>query len=124
MKLVKIFFVVLGFISLGLGLIGIVLPVLPTTPFLLLTTFCFVKGSDKFDKWFKGTKIYKKHLESFQKDKAMTMKTKLSILVAVYFMLSFPLIFSKSMHLKLFIIALMAFKLYYFMFRIKTIKVS
>lgn len=124
MKLVKIFFVVLGFISLGLGLIGIVLPVLPTTPFLLLTAFCFVKGSDKFDKWFKGTKIYKKHLESFQKDKAMTMKTKLSILVAVYFMLSFPLIFSKSIHLKLFIIALMAFKLYYFMFRIKTIKVS
>lgn len=120
MKLFRIFFVVLGFISLGIGLIGVVLPVLPTTPFLLLTAFCFVRGSDKFNKWFKKTKIYKKHLESFQKNRAMTMKSKVSILLVVYFMLSFPLIFSKSIHLKLFIVALMLFKLYYFMFRIET----
>ena len=112
MSLLKIFYVILGFISLGLGLIGIILPILPTTPFLLLTAFCFVKGSDKFDKWFKGTRIYKNHL------------TKLTILLTADIMLLFPLILSKSIHLKIFIVILMMFKFYYFIFRIKTVKVG
>ena len=109
MSLLKIFYVILGFISLGLGLIGIILPILPTTPFLLLTAFCFVKGSDKFDKWFKGTKIY---------------KNQLTILLTADIMLLFPLILSKSIHLKIFIVILMMFKFYYFIFRIKTVKVG
>ena len=124
MSLLKIFYVILGFISLGLGLIGIILPILPTTPFLLLTSFCFVKGSDKFDKWFKGTKIYKNHLESFEKNRSMTLKTKLTILLTADIMLLFPLILSKSIHLKIFIVILMMFKFYYFIFRIKTVKVG
>ncbi|EGT3615783.1 DUF454 domain-containing protein [Clostridium perfringens] len=124
MSLLRIFYVVLGFLSLGLGVIGIILPILPTTPFLLLTGFCFVKGSDKFDKWFKETSIYKKHLESFEKNRAMTLKTKVSILLMADIMLSFPLILSNSIHLKIFIVVLMIFKFYYFIFRIKTVKVG
>lgn len=124
MNLLRIFYVVLGFLSLGLGVIGIILPILPTTPFLLLTAFCFVKGSDKFDKWFKETSIYKKHLESFEKNRAMTLKTKVSILLMADIMLSFPLILSNSIHLKIFIVVLMIFKFYYFIFRIKTVKVG
>ncbi|MDZ4994140.1 DUF454 family protein [Clostridium perfringens] len=124
MNLFKIFYVILGFLSLGLGIVGIILPILPTTPFLLLTAFCFVKGSDKFDKWFKGTKIYKKHLESFEKNRSMTLKTKLTILLTADIMLLFPLILSNSIHLKIFIVILMMFKFYYFIFRIKTVKVG
>ncbi|MGG5460258.1 YbaN family protein [Clostridium sp. B9] len=124
MNLVKGFYVVLGFISLGLGMIGIILPILPTTPFLLLTGFCFVKGSDRFDKWFKGTKIYKNHLESFEKNRSMTLKTKICILATADLMLLFPLILSDSLHLKIFIVLLMIFKFYYFIFRIRTVKVG
>lgn len=124
MSLLRIFYVVLGFLSLGLGIVGIILPILPTTPFLLLTAFCFVKGSDKFDRWFKGTSIYKKHLESFEKNRAMTLKTKVSILIMADIMLLFPLILSNSIHLKIFIVVLMIFKFYYFIFRIKTVKVG
>lgn len=122
MSLLKIFYVILGFLSLGLGIVGIILPILPTTPFLLLTGFCFVKGSDRFDKWFKRTSIYKKHLESFEKNRAMTLKTKVSILLMADVMLLFPLILSKSIHLKIFIVVLIIFKFYYFIFRIKTVK--
>lgn len=124
MNLLRIFYVVLGFLSLGLGIVGIILPILPTTPFLLLTAFCFVKGSDKFDRWFKGTSIYKKHLESFEKNRSMTLKTKVSILLMADIMLLFPLILSNSIHLKIFIVVLMIFKFYYFIFRIKTVKVG
>lgn len=124
MSLAKWVYVVLGFIALGLGMIGIILPILPTTPFLLLTGFCFIKGSERFDKWFKGTKIYKSHLEKIEKNKSMTLKTKICILVTADLMLLFPLILSDSVHLKIFIIILMIFKFYYFIFRIKTVKVG
>ena len=44
----RVFWLTIGFLSLGLGIIGILLPVLPTTPFVLLAAFCFAKSSEKF----------------------------------------------------------------------------
>ena len=73
-KIKKSLYIIVGLISFGLGAIGVILPILPTTPFLLLASFCFVRGSDKFDRWFKETKIYKKHLENFVNNRAMTLK--------------------------------------------------
>ncbi|MDU6031962.1 MAG: DUF454 family protein, partial [Peptoniphilus harei] len=48
----KILFLILGFIFLGIGIIGIYLPLLPATPFLLLATYCFARGSKKFNDYF------------------------------------------------------------------------
>lgn len=121
-KIFKYMYVIVGFMSLVLGLIGVILPVLPTTPFLLLTSFCFVKGSDWFDKWFKGTKIYKKHLESFVQNKAMTLKQKLSILLFVGLILAIPFFIVDNLHVKVLIIAVVIIKFIYFTFYIKTIK--
>ncbi len=76
-KLLRLILMILGFISLSLGVIGVIIPILPTVPFLLLTSFCFVKSSEKFNNWFLNTKLYKKHLETFQKNKVMTLKCEL-----------------------------------------------
>ena len=121
-KIKKYIYVTVGLLAFAIGAIGIILPILPTTPFLLLASFCFVRGSEKFDRWFKSTKIYKKHLESFVNEKAMTMKQKIIILLFVNIMLAIPIILIDNLHMRLFLVGLICINLYYFIFKIKTIK--
>ena len=58
MKIKKCVFIILGCICLGLGTVGVFLPILPTTPFYLLTVFFFANSSQKLHDWFLGTKLY------------------------------------------------------------------
>ena len=85
----KILYLAIGFITLALGCVGVVLPILPTTPFLLVAAFCFARSSEKLNDWFKGTSLYKKNLDSFAKGKGMTVKTKARILITVTLLLAF-----------------------------------
>ncbi len=83
MKVKRLLFLVLGCVCLGLGCIGVVLPILPTVPFFLVTVFCFAKSSQRLHSWFVGTQLYQKHLDSFVKKKGMTVQTKVGIMVPV-----------------------------------------
>ncbi len=83
MKLKRLIFLTAGFICLGMGCVGVVLPILPTVPFFLATVFCYANSSRKLHDWFISTKLYKKHLESFVKKKGMTVQTKLGIIIPV-----------------------------------------
>ena len=121
-RFVKYIYILIGCIAFILGAIGVFLPVLPTTPFLLLASFCFAKGSERFNNWFINTKIYKKHLDSFVKERAMTLKQKVCLLAFADFMIAFPIILLESIHIKEFIKLLVLYKFYYFIFKIKTIK--
>lgn len=79
----KVLFVTLGCVSLALGVVGIVLPVLPTVPFFLLTAFCFAKSSERLHSWFLGTTMYKKYIGSYMERKGMTVRAKLSLIGTV-----------------------------------------
>ncbi|MEI0516580.1 YbaN family protein [Brachyspira murdochii] len=118
----RVLFIVLGFIFVGIGAVGIVVPILPTTPFLLLASFFFAKGSKKFHNWFTSTKLYKKHLESFVKSRAMTLKSKLSILLPVSAMLIITFIFVNNIYARITLVILFISKYLYFFTQIKTIK--
>lgn len=121
-KTVNILWLILGWLSLAIGSIGVVLPVLPTTPFLLVASFSFAKGSDRFHRWFTGTKLYKNHLEDFVTDRAMTLKTKFGILLPASAMLIIAMLLVPNVHFRIFIVFLIIFKYVYFFTKIKTIK--
>ena len=95
---------------------------MPTTPFLLLASFCFAKGSDRFHKWFIGTKLYKKHLESFVTSRSMTLKTKLCILLPASAMFILAMLAMSNIYGRVFIVFLIIFKYIYFFTRIETVK--
>ena len=125
MNIKKAFFVVLGCLSLGLGTIGAVLPILPTVPFLMLAAFCFAKSSDKLHNWFVSTKLYKKNLESFVQGKGMTVKTKVRIMVTVTILMSVGFIMMHAVPVGRIILGLVwLFHVLYFIFGIKTLKIE
>lgn len=118
---VRIVWLLFGFLSMGIGAVGVVLPVLPATPFLLLASFCLAKGSERFHKWFTGTKLYKRHLDSFVKNRAMTLKTKFSLLIPASCMLLLAFLAMRNVYGRVFIVFLIVFKYVYFFTKIRTI---
>lgn len=118
----KLLYILLGFASVALGLIGVVVPGLPTTPFLLLALYCFGKGSMRLQRWFMQTQVYQKYLKSYDQSRAMTLKQKLTILAiaapfCIFAFFSLPNIWGKGA-----LILAVIFQYYYFFFKIKTLK--
>ncbi len=125
MRLKRLIFLVIGCVSLGLGCVGIVLPILPTVPFFLLTVFCFSQSSQRLHDWFVNTKMYHKHLESFVQKKGMTVRTKMTILTSVTLLMTigFVLMARKGIWVPCVILAIVwVCHFVYFLFGVKTIQ--
>lgn len=125
MGIKKIIFIVAGCICFALGTVGVFLPILPTTPFYLITLYCFARSSKRLEDWFKGTKLYKKHLESFVEKKGMLPQTKASILITVTLLMGLGIFFMgrKGIWIPCIILGVVwAVHLIYFLFFVKTIK--
>ena len=125
MSIKRITFVVLGCVSLALAVIGVVLPILPTVPFLALAAFCFAKSSDRLNNWLINTKFYQNNLADFKAGKGMTVKTKVRILATVTLVMAIGLI---AMLMKGVIVGSIILSvvwlghIYYFGFKVKTIE--
>ena len=120
----KILYVILGCIGVGLGAVGAVLPMLPTFPFLMLAAFCFARSSERLDRWFKETKLYKENLEDFVAGRGMTRKTKLRIMVTVTLLMSIGLVVMGIKGITIGCIVLgcvWVFHVVYFCFGVKTL---
>lgn len=117
-KIIRIFYLIVGFISFALGTIGIIIPVLPTVPFYLLTAFCFVRGSEKFANWFLNSKLYKNHVGNFAKHHVMTVYGEMILLILVSALLMTSLWFINKLAMTIVFCVLIACKYAYFVFRV------
>ncbi len=122
MKIKKIGYIALGCIGVGLGAVGVVLPLLPAFPFLLLAAFCFARSSERLDRWFKSTKLYKENLESFVQGKGMTKKTKVRIMVTVTLLMSIGFVMMHAVPVGRIVLGCVwVFHILYFCFGVRTI---
>ena len=118
----RIVYLILGFTTLTLGLIGLVLPILPTAPFLLLTAFFFAKGSKRFHNWFLRTKLYSKHISNFVIHRAMSLSGKLVMLICVSIMLITACLVTPNNIAMMIVLPLLSLIKYsYFIFNVKTV---
>ncbi|QLB19837.1 YbaN family protein [Mannheimia granulomatis] len=120
----KLLYIISGFICIGLGIIGAILPGLPTTPFLLLALFCFTKGSERIRLWFIQTKLYKKYLQTYDEKRAMTMKQKITILAIAFPFTLFAFISLPHIGGKIALAVLVVVQYWYFFCKMKTLEAT
>jgi uncharacterized membrane protein YbaN (DUF454 family) len=77
-KLKSLLFAALGFVFLGLGAAGVVLPVLPTTPFVLLAALCFSAGSAKLHNWLRRNRVFGQYIENYRTGQGITRPLKIA----------------------------------------------
>ncbi|MGL5315545.1 MAG: YbaN family protein [Peptostreptococcaceae bacterium] len=117
----KVGYLILAALSFIVGIIGIFLPILPTTPLLLLTSYCLLKSSDRLNEKFMQTKIYDKYVKSFREKGGMTLKAKLCLTIPVSLLLLFMFIVIDNNIMRIVIVFMWLLKVIVFT-KMKTIK--
>lgn len=82
--MIRVLFNILGTLSLALGLLGIFLPLLPTTPFLLLAAFCYLHGSPRMHQWLMSHPLLGPYIRDFQAGHGIPLRAKLLALAFMW----------------------------------------
>ncbi len=83
-RIARALLIVAGTVSLGLGAVGIFLPVLPTTPFLLLSAACYLRSSERMHKWLLNNRWFGEYIKNYQAGRGIPMKTKLVAIAVMW----------------------------------------
>lgn len=89
----KVLFIAMGTFSLVLGFVGIILPILPTTPFLLLSAACYYKGSERMHHWMLNNKWFGAYIKNYKEGKGIPLKTKIFTLALLWIAICYSAVF-------------------------------
>jgi uncharacterized membrane protein YbaN (DUF454 family) len=92
-KLVRILWFIVGTICVVLGAFGIVLPILPTTPFLLAAAACYYKSSERMHRWLLNNKWFGEYIRNYTEGKGLTIKTKITALTMLWITIGVSTVF-------------------------------
>ena len=92
-RIKKGMFVVAGTVFLGLGAVGVILPILPTTPFLLLSAACYYKGSDRMNWWLLNNKLFGSYIRNYKDGRGISQKNKIFTLLLLWITIGYSIFF-------------------------------
>ena len=92
-KVKKLFFIALGTLSLGVGLLGVIIPVLPTTPFLILAAACYLRGSERLHHWMLNNSLFGGLVKDYLEGRGMKAKQKVFTLVFLWLTITITVVF-------------------------------
>lgn len=93
-----------GSITLVLGLIGIFIPVLPTTPFLLISAYCYLRSSKRMYNWLIHHKVLGSYIYNYLEHRAVLRKTKIGAIVFLWLTLSISMFLIGNWHVRAFLL--------------------
>ncbi|MCL2445382.1 MAG: YbaN family protein [Oscillospiraceae bacterium] len=117
----KFFFGALAVVCFGLGTAGMVVPMLPTVPFYLLTVCFAARSSSKLHARLVRTRFYRQHLDEFVQHRSMTMRRKLMVMALAGGSMLLSMVVINHVAMYIVVPILLAFKAWYFFARVGTI---
>lgn len=94
--------IVIGILSVGLATIGIFVPLLPTAPFLLLASACFIRSSERLYQWLITHRIFGSHIKNYRDHRAITRKARIGVLILLWVSIAYTAFgFERSLILRL-----------------------
>lgn len=86
-------YVVAGTVALGLGLIGVILPLLPTTPLLLLAAFCYARGSERFYLWLMTNRFFGEYIRAWRENRGIPLRVKVYVIAVLWAVMGLTIVF-------------------------------
>ncbi|KZX11152.1 inner membrane protein YbaN [Methanobrevibacter filiformis] len=96
MNIKRSLFLTVGSVSLSLGVIGIVIPVLPTTPFILISAFCFANSSKRAEKWLLSNKYFRIYIENYRNKTGIPKSLKIQSISFLWIMLILSMLITRN----------------------------
>jgi len=95
-----------GTVFVGIGILGIFLPLLPTTVFFLMAAWCYARSSRKFYDWLHHNKYFGKYLENYREGKGITRSSKISTIIILWGGILYSIFVTHSLILQLILLAI------------------
>lgn len=90
---IRLILIISGTLAVGLGILGIFLPVLPTTPFLLLAAACYARSSERFYSWLLNNPWFGEYIRNYREGKGVRLRHKLISITLLWLLISYSALF-------------------------------
>ncbi len=121
-RLLRILLIISGTFFVGIGVIGIFLPLLPTTPFLLLAAACYARGSKRFYNWLLNNRLFGDYIKNYREGKGIPLKVKVISIVLLWVTIGYAAIYIMPIFIGKLILFLIGIGVALHIIKIKTLE--
>ena len=123
-SLKKVIYLTVGSISLAAGLVGVFLPIIPTTPFILLSAWCFFRSSERLFQWVVSNETLGPTIQNYHEGKGITKNTKIRAIVMMWLAITLSVYFFVNNIYLTALLYIIAIGVSVYLYRLPTVKVQ